>query len=157
MLTYFTDAEQRVIDDYEALVSQWRVHSEASLHARGIDTRWLLYGQVDETVVIPLFQFEVVNIDGTAQIVPSLVVQNVNRILHQTRTLTEIGIWWLAVNKFFEELPNTNGETRTGISPRDALCDPELSRALVGAAKRTVEYDRPFVVHDVADRTLIAV
>lgn len=142
------------------------MYPESRLHARGVNTSWLLFGDVKEMkldatamdayrrqftdtemqCMIPVFQLEKSSKDNPEDnlVVPTLVVQCANRILSQTRTLHEIAIWWLAAHDLLSEFPDSKGRIRRDVSPRTALLDTLLSDHLIAAARRTIARDATF-------------
>lgn len=156
MLSSFTEAELFVRDNFRVLVSEWRMYPADRLEAFGVSTSWLLFtdaGGLDalgidtyrrrftdteKRCMIPLFQLETT---PERLIVPTVVVQNVNRILNQTRTVREIAIWWLAAHDLLSKFPDSKGRIRQDVSPRTALLDARLSECLIGAANHTIARD----------------
>lgn len=150
MLAAFTPAERVILGDYKVLTSKWRVRSAAELESYGIVTNWLLYRNTPSGALIPLFQLEVQG----GRLVSSVLVQTINRILSQTRTMREIAIWWLAAHDLLSEFPDSSGQIRSHVSPRMALLDARLSACLIGAARRTIARDVTINVGCITARAL---
>jgi hypothetical protein len=164
VLSSFTEAELFVRDNFPALVSEWSMYPADRLEAFGVRTNWLLFTNAEglealgidryrkrftdaeQRCMIPLFQLEMT---PERRLVPTLVVQNVNRILGQTRTVREIAIWWLAAHDLLSKFPDSQGQFRQDVSPRMALLDARLSQGLIGAANDTVDRDMTLKVERV--------